>query len=309
MIQIKKCIICNHSRFEVVTEKGQYFSGEKVMFCLHCGMFFLSPQMTPAELESFYQSNLFSKEFRGNDIPDEEMVAYRDMRAERRLNFLTEKLKQLPDGPVLEIGCSCGNFLKLLAKRGYNVFGIDPSQGFADYAKNENGLNVIPGMYPQNLSNEFQGPFAAIAAFQVLEHTTDPRFVLESINTHLLDNGMLFLEIPDIARAVSRRKYIYPDYFQKSHLWDFCRSTIFNLLEDCNFCIDNFYYEHKPPYDKNLLIVARKQKEKIIPRKDNNMMVRPRRFLFILKIKMLLGRFVKIVRSAFSPKLGAKLEN
>ena len=305
MIQINECLICGYSNFKFITKRGYHFSGEKVLLCTNCGLVFLTPRMTTEELEDFYQSNRFSKKFRGSEIPTLDMVRYREKRAKRRLMLLAEHLAELPEGPILEIGCSSGNFLRLLSNRGYEVFGIDPSKGFAEYAKKEYGLKVVSGMYPNDLPNEFNGPFAAVAAFHVLEHTSDPLYILKTGFKQLKKGGLLFLEIPDIERVVTHRKYIHHDYFQKSHLWDFSRSTITLLLKSCGFQVCDYFYEAEPPYDKNILIVARKQGEnsKLLGgNNDNVLSLTPQQLLRLLKMKLLLGQLVKYIFIRFKKK-------
>lgn len=294
MIHINKCLICNGNDFRIVTDKGRLFSGEKVLLCITCGMVFLSPRMSHDELQSFYSSNRFSKEFRGSETPSQDMIAYRGKRAERRFHLLSPYLNKLAKGSVLEIGCSSGNFLMLLTRERYTVYGIDPSRGFAEYAQKEYGLNVVTGMYPDDLPKDFTGLFEAVFAFQVLEHTADPLDILKTIFQQLKEDGLLFLEIPDLERAAKVRKYLYPDYFQKSHLWDFGQSTVTILLQICGFRVCDYLYENESPYDKNTLIIARKQVNQVADDSAQGSESRaPQNFYRLLKFKLLLGQILR----------------
>ncbi|RJQ47415.1 MAG: methyltransferase domain-containing protein [Nitrospiraceae bacterium] len=294
MIHIDKCLICNGNDFKLVTDRGHFFSGEKALFCTACGFVFLSPRMTPDELRVFYSSNRFSKEFRGSESPSQEMIAYRNKRAERRFRLLSNHLNNLTKGSVLEIGCSSGNFLNMLNSERYTVYGIDPSKGFAEYAKKEYGLNVVAGMYPDDMPENISMPFAAVFAFQVLEHTTNPGHILKTIFQQLDEDGFLFLEIPDLERATKVRKYLYPGYFQKSHLWDFGRSTATMLLKTCGFSVCDYFYDNESPYDKNTLIVARKQVERLADDSAQSLgSVAALNFYRLLKFKLFLGKMLR----------------
>jgi SAM-dependent methyltransferase len=293
MEEIEECIVCGNQTFQFVTGRGQYFSKEKVLFCRDCALVFLSPRMTEKESDEFYKSDEFSRKFRGKGYPTPAMCAYRDARAKQRLEFLMPYLEQLPKGPFLEIGCSSGSFLKYIQKLGFETFGIDPSTGFVEYAKRENGLRVFAGTYPDELPDSFRKNFVATAIFQVLEHMHDPRKILSNIYSGLVDGGYLFIEVPDIERVATSRKWIHPYYFQKSHFWDFGESNFCRLLSTAGFRIDKIVHHFERPHDKNMLVVAIKQVTDAsdFPDTDNNLrsFPHPRTIYCLLKFKLFLG--------------------
>ncbi len=300
MIEIDECIVCNGKEFSAITNRGMHFDGEKVIECCNCGMVFLSPRMTLPELDIFYGQNQFSKKFRGSAVPNKTIMVAREERAFKKMALIERYLKYIPVGPVLEIGCSSGYLLRNLRDKGYQVYGIDPSDGFVQYARDNYKLDVASGMYPDAMPPEWGDRFSMIIALHVLEHTDDPVYILKTILDMLTKDGLLVLEVPDVNRVVSVRKYLHKDYFQKSHIWDFSAGTIKILLEKCGFEVyicDN--YSTDPPDDKNVLLIAGNHNSKLIAleKSSDNQKKFSEKLYWNLKYKLLLGRVVNFFRS------------
>ncbi len=298
MIEVDMCIVCDGREFSVITNRGMHLSGEEVVECRNCGMVHLSPRMTLLELDAFYSQNQFSKKFRGSAIPNESIMAVREQRALKKMTLIEKYFSFLPEGPILEIGCSSGYLLNNIRDKGFKVYGIDPSDGFTQYARDHYKLNVVSGMYPNAVPSEWGREFAVIIALHVLEHTDDPVNVLESIFGMLEEGGLLVLEVPDLNQAVTVRSYLHQNYFQKSHIWDFSTSTIKILLEKCGFDIyvcDN--YSDIPPDDKNVLLVAGKGNTNfsIIDKSNRSQKEFADKLYRNLKFKLLLGRIVSLL--------------
>ena len=264
---LSRCPLCeaDSDEFRVVTKNGFRFSGEKAVICLVCGLVFLNPRTNRHALSEYYLGDSFSQEFRGGEVPDSAAIDYRHMRARRRWGFLKDVLPRT--GRCLEIGCSSGNFLSILQAEGYQVFGIDPSTSYAQYAQRL-GLEVVIGMFPEDLPKDY-GRFDILAAFHVLEHVDDPLEVLRAMKEYSTDNGLLVLEYPDISMAVKRAKLL-PTYFQKAHLYDFSLDTITDLLAIAGFQVYARFSDSEPPYDKNVLLVARAASPKEVSNWNTN---------------------------------------
>ena len=254
-ITLAECPLCETSsdQFALVTEEGDRFSGEKAVLCKNCGLVFLNPRMSDAAITEYYLSNTFSEEVRGSSTPTAEALDYRDMRAQRRWRFLKDVLPT-SQKRCLEIGSSSGNFLRILKNHGYDVTGIDPSAGFAEYARSQ-GMNSLVGNFPDDLPDDT--PFDMIFMFHVLEHVVDPLAMLKSIRRYLKDDGRFILEYPDVALA-SQRFFLSPTYFQKAHLYDFSEETLAVYFARAGFEIEHTFFEEKVnPYDRNVLLVVK----------------------------------------------------
>jgi 2-polyprenyl-3-methyl-5-hydroxy-6-metoxy-1,4-benzoquinol methylase len=253
-IAFDRCPLCEAAvdPGRVVTRRGMHFDKERVLQCLHCGLFFLDPRLSEEGLARFYSEDTFSEHYRGAARPDEEGVRVRDRRGAERLGHVRDLLR--PGGRVLEIGCSCGSFLKALEEAGFRACGIDGSTGYAEFAKSR-GLEVFLGQFPEDLPE--LPAFDAVALFHVIEHVHSPRDILTATRKLLVDGGRLLIEYPDVERALQRRE-LKSSYFQKWHLRDFSEATLTALLEQTGFSAIHSVRGAAVPYDKNVLFVAEK---------------------------------------------------
>jgi polysaccharide pyruvyl transferase WcaK-like protein len=208
--------------------------------------------MSDDELGEYYFGDQFSRDFRSGIIPDEEKQVSDLERAQHRWNSIADKLPQ--EGKLLDIGCSWGSFISL-APEGIDAYGIDPSTGYVEYAQSL-GLNAQVGRFPDDVTDTYD----IISVFHVLEHVPDPINFLKEIYDSLSEHGRIVLEYPDIGRASMTRAQIRTNYFQRSHLYDFSVANLLPVLESIGFYVEFVgSYGNKFPYDKNLLLIARKE--------------------------------------------------
>ena len=264
-VEQRQCPLCRQSGgFRPVTDGGTHFTCERVVFCPQCSLVFLNPRMSPEALREYYTRDNFSRDFRGADSPDDEAMAYRDLRAARRWRLLERHLP--PRARCLEIGCGAGNFLTLLRRAGHEAVGIDASTGYARQAA-DGGLRALAGMFPDDLPDDWRG-FDTVLLFQVIEHVDEPIALLQAVRERLVPGGMLVLEYPDLEIAL-RRDALRPTYFQNSHLRDYRRFTIELVLRSAGFVPGQAIYEESsPPYDKNVLVLATADAEVPAPSRE-----------------------------------------
>jgi SAM-dependent methyltransferase len=126
-------------------------------------------------------------------LPDIRDRARADL-SERCL-FWLERLLEVtrPPGRVLEIGCGHGAFVRLLQELGFDATGTELSGWVADFAKQTFGVPVLRG----SLETLALDPgFTCIAAFDVLEHLSDPSGVVRRCGDLLAPDGVLVLQTP-----------------------------------------------------------------------------------------------------------------
>lgn len=114
----------------------------------------------------------------------------------RRANFnrILRQVRDLGvDGPLLDIGCGSGFFLKVAAEQGFAAQGIEPKAEMA-HAATQQGCHVRHGLFPDAL--DAGETFAAIFFNDVLEHIADPGAVLDACHDHLSDDGLLVINVP-----------------------------------------------------------------------------------------------------------------
>jgi SAM-dependent methyltransferase len=116
----------------------------------------------------------------------------------RYRRFLAEGL---PPGKVLDIGCGDGGFLSLAAERGWTCVGVDYEERMIALARAK-GLDAT--------AKEFD----AVVLFDVLEHATEPRDLLERVKPVLKRGGHLAVTLPNDRRPrlFPRELYDYPPH-------------------------------------------------------------------------------------------------
>lgn len=121
------------------------------------------------------------------------------LEATRRAEWVAE---YVPAGELLEIGCAAGEFLDTARQRGLRVRGLEASPRLSEIARSRYGLTVEQGLAEQRL--EATASYDAVCMWHVLEHVRFPTGVLAAAAAVLKPDGMLFIEVPNIASAGAR---------------------------------------------------------------------------------------------------------
>ncbi len=279
MQRVTECPVCRASESTLVTRRGRDFGPEQAIYACHdCTAFYLSPRYSETELAEFYAGD-YSRRYRGQEEPEAAGIAWRDRIAAERFAQLREWGALPSQGErLLELGCGAGNFLKLCTEVGVDAYGIEPSQGYAGYAIRQ-GLPVEVGSFPER-----SGPYPsyhAIALFHVLEHLPDPRESLQQIRDRLEPGGRLFVEVPELSRALGWR--FSERYFHAPHLVDYTDHSLRRLLLEAGFRPTHEVYGPKQRRH-HLLIVSEKAESAIVLEPDRSVLKRVRRWIKIARV-------------------------
>jgi SAM-dependent methyltransferase len=131
----------------------------------------------------------------------------------------------------VEVGCGSGVLLAELKARGYECIGVEPDKRTADWVKQNMGLDVRPGFFP-----DVDLPKCELfLAFDVIEHSPDPRAFMREIARLLFPGGIAIIQSP-----IYRGEYEPPfrDMFDKvfddlEHLYIFSSESIHRLAMRC----------------------------------------------------------------------------
>jgi len=154
---------------------------------------------------------------------------------------VADVLRFSKNGNLLEIGCSAGYFLKVCQERGISASGIEINPDTATYARDTVGLDIKIG----TLEN-FDFPpetFDVVVMYDVLEHLHEPILCLNKINKILKQNGLLVIQVPNIASIESiifGSRWYHDDV--PRHLYHFSVSTLSNILLKNGFQIKQIKY-------------------------------------------------------------------
>jgi 2-polyprenyl-3-methyl-5-hydroxy-6-metoxy-1,4-benzoquinol methylase len=177
-----------------------------------------------------------------------------------------EALAEFPAGSkVLDVGCGNGHLSGLLSDRGFQSYGVDPSETGIAVARRENPavsftcLDLSKDTY--NLRD-----FDAITCIEVIEHVYAPRLLLASIFRVLKPGGMLVLSTPyhgyakNLAVMLSGRfdRHFDP-LWDDGHIKFFSEETLARVLRGTGFSDISIQGLGRVPYLwKTMLAIARK---------------------------------------------------
>jgi 2-polyprenyl-3-methyl-5-hydroxy-6-metoxy-1,4-benzoquinol methylase len=139
-------------------------------------------------------------------------------------------------GRLLDIGTAAGAFGASAVKQGWQAEGCEPNAWMAEWGTRHYGITIRQGsVFDQPYE---PGSFDVVTLWDVIEHTPDPRAVLEHCKTLLKPGGLLIVNYPDIgswiARALGRRWL----FLTSVHLWYFDRRTIAQMLAATGFGVE-----------------------------------------------------------------------
>lgn len=152
---------------------------------------------------------------------------------------------------VLEIGCFDGFILKELKKKGFDVFGCDPSKG-ADIA-NSAGIPVHKRYFDDSFFIKRRERFDIIIFRHLIEHVSDPIAFLYKVKKILQKKGIIIFETPNAEYYFKHGSF---ETFNLQHYHNFTLHSIWHMLKRASLRLYN--YKITP---ENLIIIARREGE------------------------------------------------
>lgn len=194
-LQENNCLVCNESDAKVLGVRGnrEYHGSDpkahphfqtNVMKCLNCNFIYINPLIVGADLleKEHYSSSESYKTAANSDI----------MKMFSKRIQLISKFKST--GKLLDVGSGRGEFLSVCSQNGFEVEGVEPSNGLASYSVDTYNLDIKNGII-SDLNED--STFDIITLNHVLEHVEDPKQMLKEISIRLSEDGLLFMEVPN----------------------------------------------------------------------------------------------------------------
>lgn len=204
-----------------------------------CGMVFVARVVDAATLDRLYGEPYYAGSF------DEAAAGYRGYAGEEAVmqrNFarrlaLIERFTR--PGPLLDVGCALGFFVRAARARGWAARGIERS-GFAAAEAARAGLPVEQGDF---LTTDLpSGSLAAVTMLDMLEHVPDPRPYVRRARRALGPGGVLAVETGDLGSLYARLAGRHYHFFTPpEHLCYFSRATLGRLLTEEGFAEVAFF--------------------------------------------------------------------
>ncbi len=232
-----RCILCGSAEYALLfpaTDRLYRTTAERfeVVRCGKCGLARLEPVPPPEELAASYPDHYWF-------APDGTTAgrlgeAYRRLVLRDHVRFVRRALDRSgARGPVLDVGCGGGLFLRMLGERGYAGVGLDISRDAAAITW-RGGTPAVCGRLDETpLAG---GSFAAVTMFHVLEHLSDPRPYLDAARALLAPRGRLIVQVPNADCWQFRLLgAAWTGVDVPRHLVDFRARDLQALLEACGF--------------------------------------------------------------------------
>jgi cyclopropane fatty-acyl-phospholipid synthase-like methyltransferase len=221
------CNLCGSDRTRTVYEMPdrKFFREDffTVVECQQCGLGFVNPRPTVAEIQKYYPA----KYYQNPATKSHERYFARRFREEARYLQHVENAH----GPkrLLDVGCANGDFPRFMAARGWDVEGVEiseASQPITDFRVYTEEFGKIPVLEPV---------YDAVTAWAVLEHVHDPMAYFRKA-AQVLKKGGLFVFLVQNFRSVASRHLFCEDV--PRHLYFFTRETVQQYLEKTGFSLE-----------------------------------------------------------------------
>lgn len=152
-----------------------------------------------------------------------------------RIKTFTNHLKRLnkyfPNkGKLLDVGACTGVFMNLSHKKGWKVWGIEPSKWAVRQAKGLNIENNIlkPDLFPKSF-------FEVITIWDVIEHFSDPLKALQTVFDYLKPGGVLAMTTMDVDSLTAKLLGKTWPWYMRMHRVYFSKRTMKQILEKAGF--------------------------------------------------------------------------
>ena len=169
--------------------------------------------------------------------------------ADREIGERAENLRQ-ERNTILDLGCGTGTLTELLARKGYDMIGVDNAQEMLQIAMEKRERSGLPILYLLQDMREFElyGTVGAVVS------------VCDSLN--------YLLEKEDIVQTFARvNNYLYP---QGLFIFDFNTvykyavmigdATIAENRENCSFIWENYYHEEEEINEYDLTVFVAEER-------------------------------------------------
>ncbi len=231
ILENRKCPVCESENKEVVF--AQDFNDilgisldkfeQNIAICKDCGMVYTTPFVNDEELNNYY-SYMSSYEYDNNDNLYPKTHMKRSLQQfEYIKNFINNH------NSVLDIGCAIGYTLSLFKDAGYKTLGLEPSAKNKQIAKEKYDVEVETRFLDKDgLDGRI---FDVVMLSHVAEHLKYPLDIFKNIKNVLNDDGLLFIENPDI--DLFDEQDLYQFFFE--HINYFNIDSTKNLLYKAGF--------------------------------------------------------------------------
>lgn len=237
------CFLCGADDYDIIYEARRHrekdvdlvrtfrASGDELLIdqlvrCRRCRFQYVNPRLR-SEL-------IFSSYVEGDDPTYVSQLEAR----ERTFAASLRQIERLAGGRgrLLDIGTAAGAFVAAAGKHGWDAEGCEPNKWLAEWGTRHYGIRIRQGsVFDQPYE---AGSFDVVTLWDVIEHTVNPREMLDRCQTLIKPGGVLIVNYPDIGSWIARllgRRWLF---LTSVHLYYFTRSTMRRMLESAGFTVE-----------------------------------------------------------------------
>lgn len=223
-----RCDLCGGSAFEEISDRDRHGRPLRTGICLGCGLVSHMPVPGEAEMAEYYATR-YRRDYHGESTPSPRRIMRAWKNGERIHARLAPYLK--PGARIFEVGAGIGCTVKVFGQNGFDAAGIEPNRDFNRFTRERLKADVA------NV-NLFDLPPAAdrdaVLLIHVIEHFTSPSRALRHIHAMLGDNGLLYVECPNLAAPFAT----FGRLFHYAHIYNFIPATLALLAARCGFALE-----------------------------------------------------------------------
>lgn len=183
--EVRVCPVCGATHFAPY-RKTEWW---QLLRCTGCALVLESPRPTWASVVA-----MFSEQPEYLDRPEDQATKRQLIAAQAGRVYNISRFKPVP-GRLVDVGCGSGFFLACAQERGWEAWGTEISTAAVAYARGALDLKVETG----GLATLPAASFDAATMYHTLEHVDDPVVVLREIHRVLRADGLLVIEVPNLA--------------------------------------------------------------------------------------------------------------
>lgn len=208
------CPLCGSAKTSSVSSHDRHLAPLETRLCEDCGLVFNDPVPSDQELFQFYSKD-YRRDYKGARLPRVRQVVRNFGRVEQ---YLSENWPLIQGRKrVLDAGSGSGEFVFLTDRLGFDVMGVEPNEDYSGYCREILGVKVETESL---FAREFPaGSFDFIRLNHVLEHINDPVAALKTLAGWLVDDGVLYVEVPNIEVYAAEKSR--GNIFHYGHIYNF----------------------------------------------------------------------------------------
>ncbi len=195
-----------------------------IVRCRRCGLVYANPRLSADDLIESYTSVV-------DDVYLEERKG-RQLTFRQHLDHLESRLSLNGPGRLLDVGCHVGIFLEEAQARGWNAWGVEPSEWAVSQA-HQHGLQVVQGTLADAGFPEEH--FDLVTLWDVIEHLPDPMGDLRRVAHVVRPGGWICVHTMDIDSPFARLTGERWPWLMEMHLYYFSRDTLGAMLRRAGF--------------------------------------------------------------------------